>query len=52
MSTTAVTPPIQTPSIPQGAGGASVPTAPARAALREGSNLGTFGVRPACIHDL
>ena len=51
MSTTAVTPPIQTPSMPQGAGGASVPTAPARAALREGSNLGTFGVRPACIHD-
>jgi len=45
MSTTAVTPPIQTPSIPQGAGGASVPTAPARAALREGSNLGTFGVK-------
>lgn len=46
---TAGTPPIQTPSIPQGAGGASVPTAPPRAAPREGSNLGTFGVCPA-IH--
>lgn len=38
----------QTLSVPQGAGGSSGPTAPARAP-REGSNLGTFGVRPA-IH--
>ncbi|KAF8810168.1 vitamin B6 biosynthesis protein [Phlegmacium glaucopus] len=42
---TASTPPIQ-PPILQGAGGASVPTAPPRAAPREGSsNLGTFGVK-------
>ena len=49
MSTTG-TPAMQTPSIPQGAGGSSVPTAPPRGAPREGSNLGTFGVRPVS-HD-
>ena len=44
MSTTG-SPPVQTPVVPQGAGGTSVPTAPPRVAPREGgSNLGTFNV--------
>ena len=47
---TAATPPTQV-SVPQGAGSASIPTAPHRAAQREGSsNLGTFGVRRATNH--
>jgi len=42
----AATPPTQVASVPQGAGGASVLTAPHRAATREGSgNLGSFGVK-------
>jgi hypothetical protein len=49
MSTTTGTP--QTTSVSQGAGIAPVPTAPQRAATREG-NLGTYGVRPVTIiHD-
>jgi hypothetical protein len=38
---------MSTAATPQGAGNVSVPTAPHRAAQREGSNLGTFGVRQA-----
>ena len=48
---TAATPPNQVASVPQGAGSAPIPTAPHRAAQREGSsNLGTFGVRQAIYH--
>jgi hypothetical protein len=50
MTTPALTPSVQTPPIPQGAGGGAVPsTAPARSGQRDGGNsLGTFGVRPFC----
>ena len=44
MSTTGA--PAQTTAAPQGAGSAPVPVAPQRTHPREGSNLGTFGVRP------
>ncbi|EDR10988.1 uncharacterized protein LACBIDRAFT_247304 [Laccaria bicolor S238N-H82] len=47
MTTPAVTPSVQTPPLPQGAGGGAVPsTAPARSGQRDGGgSLGTFGVK-------
>jgi hypothetical protein len=40
----------QVASVPQGAGSASIPTAPHRAQREGSSNLGTFGVRQAIFH--
>ena len=47
---TAAAPPTQATSVPQGAGSASVPTAPHRAAHDGGGNLGTFGVGQPIYH--